>query len=1089
MKTLIGILLVLLMGMPVIDIQADELADSFVSPQDSARPWVYWFPLNGNLTKAGITADLEAMARVGIGGVLYMEVDQGAPAGEADFAGPLWMEMIGHACREAKRLGLEINMHNDAGWNGSGGPWITPEMSMQKVVWSEVVVDRDGGGSIVLPQPAAVRGFYRDIAVLAMPAPSVEKRIADIEGKASYQIRGYGPLAAEFAEVEGGAVIDRERIVDLTGKMGADGMLNWSPPVGKWLVMRFGHTTTGKENHPAPGPGCGLECDKLSREAAVLHFRHLMDRIIEQNQAMTGQDKTLVGVHIDSWENGTQNWTLRMREAFRQKRGYDMLSFLPVYTGRIVDSMEVSERFLWDLRQTISELLIENYAGTFKELAHKNGLRLTIEAYGEAADDFAYAGQADEPMGEFWAWGKFGAAGSVTEMASAAHTYGKRILGAEAFTADSNERWQGHPANIKDLGDWAFCEGINRFVFHRYAAQPWLHQAPGMSMGPWGLHYERTQTWWEQSVAWHLYLARCQSLLQQGMYVADIVYLMPEGAPRGCNLPPETELAPHIRSGYGFDACSAEVVLTRMRVQGGRIVLPDGMSYRVLVLPGQDTMTPGLLAKIQELAEAGAMIVGPGTPPRKSPSLADMGKGDEVVRKNGAALWDSGKILTGKTAQQRLSEMGVAPDFSASPLLRYIHRRIGSAEVYFVANPELVDVEAVADFRVSDRQPELWWPDSGRMEKLVTYREIDGITRVPLRLEGRGSVFVVFRQPAKGIDPIIALRHEGEVQWSLEKREKVGQEIKIVSAIYGPPGDAARTRNVTQKLQDLIDTGKHYFQVAEMARGDDPAYGVVKTLTIEYQAGGQTLTAVGQDPDMISLGVPCAERPAEIGGANGKGMELLVREAGRYEWQTAGGKTKSVAVGSVPETLEIAGPWRVHFDPERGGPEDVEFNKLEDWSKRAEEGIKYYSGGAVYQTTFTVEKIAKNTIWLLDLGQVEVMAEVKLNGRDLGILWKPPYRVDIGSALRAGENRLEIKVVNLWINRLIGDENLPEDSDRHGNGTLKSWPEWVRQDKASPTGRLSFTSWRLWKKGDKPAPSGLIGPVTVRPMVKLAVDR
>ena len=223
-----------------------------------------------------------------------------------------------------------------------------------------------------------------------------------------------------------------------------------------------------------------------------------------------------------------------------------------------------------------------------------------------------YAGQADEPMAEFWSWEKFSAAYSCTEMSSSAHTYGKRIFGAEAFTANDHERWQRYPAAIKDLGDWAFCEGINRFVFHRYAMQPWRERRPGMCMGPWGLHYERTETWWDQSQPWHEYLARCQYLLRQGLFVADICYLQPEGAPRrfsppadaadlapGMTLPPGVTAATYYRPGYNFDGCTPEVVLTRMTVRDGRLLLPDGMSYRVLVLPAVESMTPALLTRDQ----------------------------------------------------------------------------------------------------------------------------------------------------------------------------------------------------------------------------------------------------------------------------------------------------------------------------------------------------------------------------------------------------------------------------------------------------------------------------------------------------------
>ena len=653
---------------------------------------------------------MEAMARVGIGGALYMETDPAAatPKGAADFAGLLWMEMFSHACREAKRLGLEINFNNDAGWNGSGGPWITPELSMQKVVWSEILVTDTNHLPITLPQPKTTTNFYQDIAVLAIPEPKMNHRLPNFAPKASSQpegiIKDLPPLASDIKEAPAGATIARDEVINLTEKMDHAGNLNWTPPPGRWRVMRFGHTTTGRENHPAPASGMGLECDKLSAAAATFHFEHLMAKLVQQNRALTGQDKTLVAVHIDSWENGTQNWTPKMREEFKKRRGYDLLPFLPALSGRIIGSTEITERFLWDLRQTVSDLIVENYAGTFRKLANQNHLRLTIEAYGEPADDMAYAGQCDEPMGEFWEWGKFGAANSCTEMTSAGHTYGKRIIGAEAFTSGPAEKWQSYPGNIKDLGDWAFCEGINRFVFHRFAAQPWTNAAPGMSMGPFGLHYERTQTWWEQSKAWHEYLARCQSVLQQGQFVADIAYLAPEGAPREFKAPPEAEIAPHIRSGYGWDGCSAEVVEKRMSVKDGKIVLPDGMTYRALVVPSVETMTPALLAKIKELADAGAMIVGSAKPPRKSPSLADLGAGDEKVQKTAAALWASGKILTGKTAQEFLAERGVPPDFSASPLLRFIHRRIGDADVYFVANLETIDaVEAVANFR-SQRQ-------------------------------------------------------------------------------------------------------------------------------------------------------------------------------------------------------------------------------------------------------------------------------------------------------------------------------------------------------------------------------------------------
>ena len=312
---------------------ADDWERGFVQPPAAARPWVYWFPLSGNLTKEGITADLEAMQCAGIGGVLYMEVDQGAPKGPADFAGPLWRELFQHACREADRLGLELNMNNDAGWCGSGGPWITPDLSMQVVVWTETVVKGPTPFDGQLTQPPAVQNFYRDIAVLAMPASAANARIPNIRGKASYLTQQFPPQAAQFRELPAGAVIQHDQIVELTDRMSPDGKLKWDVPSGDWLILRIGHTTTGKDNHPAPESGRGLECDKFSPAAAESHFNALVGKLVAENQALVGQGKVFVSTHIDSWEVGSQNWTPRMREEFQKRRGYDLWSFLPVFTG------------------------------------------------------------------------------------------------------------------------------------------------------------------------------------------------------------------------------------------------------------------------------------------------------------------------------------------------------------------------------------------------------------------------------------------------------------------------------------------------------------------------------------------------------------------------------------------------------------------------------------------------------------------------------------------------------------------------------------------------------------------------------------
>ena len=334
---------------------------------------------------------------------------------------PRWRELFKHVVAEAQRLGLEVNMNDDAGWNGSGGPWIKPEQSMQKVVWTETSLEGPRRFDGQLPQPPAVAGFYSDISVLAFPTTG-SFRIKDIKGKACYEVAQPGPAAS--SDLTPDMVIDKARIVDLTSAMSAKGRLQWEVPEGKWTVLRLGHTSTGMENAPAPASGRGLECDKLSKEGIEAQFAGMMGKLIADVGPAAG--KTLVTTHIDSWENGAQNWTAQMRQEFQKRRGYDLLPYLPTLTGRVVGTLEISERFLYDLRQTVSDLVVENYAGHMQALARQHGLKLSIEAYGGPCDDLPYAGRADEPMGEFWIGG--GALGTLKEMASAAHTYGKPIL-------------------------------------------------------------------------------------------------------------------------------------------------------------------------------------------------------------------------------------------------------------------------------------------------------------------------------------------------------------------------------------------------------------------------------------------------------------------------------------------------------------------------------------------------------------------------------------------------------------------------------------------------------------------------------------
>ena len=578
----------LTLGGPALRLQAVSLEDAFRHPPDEARPWVYWFWNNGNVTSNGITADLEAMQRVGIGGVLIMDVVEryAPPRGTAEFMNEEWRGLLQFSLQEAARLGLEVNLANGPGWCGSSGVWVTPELAMQKLVWTNLLVTGPAQFCSRLPTPytgdkvkqgtdvyrdggARYRDFYRDIAVLAFAAPT--------DGN-----------------------VPAKGVLNLTSRLGADGELRWQVPAGEWVVQRIGHTTTGATTRPPVAGGTGLECDKLSRKAMEAHFGGMLGRIIATAGPLVG--KSLTATHIDSWEVGGQNWTPQYREEFEKRRGYDPIPFLPCVLTQGNQAVEIgghemAERFRWDFQQTVSELLAENYSGRLAKLAHAHRLRLSMEGYNLShfGDEATYTARADEPMSEFWTPSEYGSQETRRkgqQMASVAHTLGRRIVGAEAFTSGKAEEWRLHPALIKALGDEQFCRGINRFVFHRYAHQPYLDRAPGATMGPWGLHYERTQTWWELASGWHQYLARCQFLLRQGLFVADLCYLRPELPHQGYFTP-----TPPPPAGYRYDELSAETLLARVSSKGGRLVLPDGMSYRILVVPPVQTMTPALARK------------------------------------------------------------------------------------------------------------------------------------------------------------------------------------------------------------------------------------------------------------------------------------------------------------------------------------------------------------------------------------------------------------------------------------------------------------------------------------------------------------
>jgi len=1115
----------------------DTVADNFITPPNSAKPWVYCFWLEGNVTKEGITADLEAMQRSGVGGLLFMDGDMGNPPGPHRFMSESWREMFKHMMSEANRLGLKVNLNNDPGWAGSGGPWITPELASQKVVTSETIVQGPVQFDTILAQPKMNNNYYRDITVIAYPAPALDTsgkyyRIENFNSTKSFSgdqdFAGVVPWPRSISTnpkwpvVSDTLCVSSAKVIDLTAKMDTSGRIKWNAPEGRWIVLRIGHTVAGGTTRSSQPEATGLECNKLSKTAIETQFSAYVEKLLSEIGPIA--DNTVVSTHIDSWEAGSGNWTDGFREEFRQRRGYDLLPYIAALNGLVVNSLEQSERFLWDYRETVAELLLENYAGHLKELAHKKNINLSIEAYDGTCDDLRYGGVADEPMCEFWQRGCYTGlplSDLVEEMTSAGHVYGRPIIGAEALTS-----WHGdfldYPATLKPLSDWAFCAGVNRFCYSEWIMQPSPKRVPGLAFWFVGTVFNRSLTWWEQSKAWNKYIARCQNMLREGQFVADICFVAPEGAPYRFVAPiPESErgIIPD-RPAYNFDGCPAELVLNGMKVENGRVVLSSGMSYSLLVLPSFNandkpvlqvegnyvytpdrfpkvrTMTPQLLRKIKKLVEDGATVLG--TRPLKSPSLVGFPGSDAEVTALADELWGKeagydgngehslgkGRVVWGSTPEQVLAGMSIPADFacesSIKGKLNYTHRRTDAGmDIYFVTNKINSLTGGKCTFRAAKGKPELWWPQSGKMEPIAVYEQTGGVTKIPLRLNPYESVFVVFPADQKSFDPVISVTLDGQ---SVLSSKPLTADIVIKKAVYGVLGDSLKIRDVTGKVQKIVNNGEYKFPANRVNEGDDPATTEFKKLQVEYTLDGSPRNTLVFDGENVTLKDINIAQPKVKITTNAKGdLVLEAWENGQYELKTASGKELKYTVKSITKPFELTGSWDLNFPPNWGAPSHVKLDKLIPWNEYPDNGVKYFSGTAAYTKKFNLpaDMKGKNKKVYLDLGKVDVMAEVIVNGKDLGNLWTPPFSIDITDAVKSGANTLEIKVVNLWPNRLIGDAQIPDGLERKPDGMLKAWPSWIVENKPNPTGRYTFESWQSWKKNDPLFESGLIGPVTI----------
>lgn len=1050
----------------------NSIVSNFITPSDSNTVWCYWYWIGDDISKAGITKDLEAMKEVGIGTAFIASINPNEVDGKVPLLSELWWNCMVHAVNEANRIGINIGVFNCPGWSQSGGPWVTPDKAMRHIRYSEANVK---GGQKIKMQLEKPNDLFQDIYVLAFPSISKETKklslknatisispkisnpnylidedvttdVSFLKSVKTYQFdfsldsimtsrsltflptrntikakcdlydstngtlkliktftfdrskltpdvgaHIYAPIAVNlpatrsknfsirieniggdyawtgtknepwglseiilsesktidhFAEkslgkmhptpfpnwdsyswnskkeiVDPALKIDTLGIIDISNKMDKQGYLNWDAPQGKWTILRYGMTPTGTKNAPAAPQGKGYEVDKASVELIRFHFKQFIGELIKR--VPEESKSALKYVIIDSYEQGSQNWTDDMEKSFQEKYGYNPKKYLPVFSGRIVGSMEESERFLWDLRRCIADDVAYKYCGALREIANENGLKLWLENYGHwgfPSEFMMYGGQSDMVSGEYWNEGTLGNI-ECKAASSTSHIYGKKITSAECFTA-AQRTYVRHPAMLKRRGDWSLTEGINQHVLHLFIHQPDENRIPGVNAW-FSTEFNRHNTWFKQSKTYFDYLRRTQHLLQQGNYVADVCYFIGEDVPimTGPQIP-------KLPSGYSFDYINAEVIINDLEVKDGTLFLPNGMSYKMMVLPPLKTMRPELLKKLEKLIQNGGIIYGQA--PEYSPSLEGFPKCDEQVKTLASKLWKNenkikkygkGFVIDGLSLQETLDHFNIKKDVAVNDSVLWTHRKSNYMDIYFLTNQSGKTISVKPSFKIKGCKPQLWDAVTGKARFINNYLEENDRTIIPLDMKVDESCFIVF----------------------------------------------------TNNTNKNIETG--YIE-------NSPKFKTVKT---------------------------------------------------------------------------IDNQWEISFKNKQIAPKPIKTSTLKDWTLSDNNLLKHYSGTATYKNTFQFNKVKGDEIYI-DLGKVGVMATVTLNGQNMGTTWIQPYQLDITDALKQGENKIEIEVVNVWRNRITGDKQLPKE-ERY---------TWLLYDNVAPEEELIT--------------SGLLGPVTLQLM-------
>lgn len=1048
-----------------------ELAGNFAHPPESTKPWVYWYWLSDNISKEGITKDLEAMAKAGIGEAFIgniLDKSGQVPMGDVSVLSEEWWECLDFAIAEADRLDMKIGLFNCPGWSMAGGPWVKPEQSMRYLANNEIRVSgpkkiklridnpstqfqrvsiqafpEPEGESInfmsrginilsstnienpealfdnnpethasfisypahiefELDKPAEIRsmellpvqvpmsaqfslfaksekgnskklvdrkiereslrndvGFIR-FAPVAASFPLVKARIFRLEfsdpgmvirnerlsfpgrlseikmssaAKLSYypekQLAKMAPtpwavrwdsyLWPGTPEPENHKLlIDEKELIDLNHLIFSGDSLIWDVPPGNWVILNCGMVPTGTKNHPVTSQGEGPEVDKMNKDHVKAHFNayvgKLLKRIPPENR------DAFRHVVADSYEQGSQNWTEGFAEEFEKRYGYSPIPWLPVFTGRIVGSADQSERFLWDIRRLVADMIAENFVGGFREISRQNNLRLWLQNYGHwgfPGEFLNYGGASEDISGEFWFPDRSLGPTEVRCASSAGHIYGKNIISGESFT--SNKTFYYTPRDLKAVGAWAMTEGINHFVLHVYLHQAFYDKKPGISAW-FGTDFNRNTTWFSSVDPYIAYLRRSAALLQSGIPVAEVAYFIGDDTPKMMGI-----REPELPRGYNYDYINYEVLMNDATVKNGKIILSSGASYSLLVLPPQKTIRPELLKKISQLVKKGAIVLGP--MPEKSPSMKNYPKCDEIIKDVSAKLWrmkngkiqketsyGQGKVFHNTTIDEIFSRINLKPDITAPCDILYTHRIAGTTDIYFLSNQSEKKIKDTISFTVTDKQPELWDPVSGKTRMLPQFTQRKGQILIPLEFHESEAFFIVF------------------------------------SDDYQEP-----------------DTESNF-------------------------------------PDFR-------------------------------------------------EEIELKGPWRVSFDTNYGAPEEIDFPDLIDWTSHKTEAVKYYSGKAGYKKSFEFHA-DPGTSYFLNLGRVEAISSIRLNGKTVETKWCYPYRTEISQYLKVGTNHLEIDIVNPWWNRLIGDEQQ--------NGK-----------------KFTYTTYKAWDEDSPLQAAGLIGPVCI----------